>query len=44
MITPVDFGSKLLTAAAAIIVTVAAMAVAIVPATPAATTLIGAVA
>ena len=44
MITPVDFGSRLLTAAAAIIVTVAAMAVAVVPATPNANLIIGAVA
>ena len=41
MITPADFGAKLLTAAAAISVTVAAMAMAIVPASPSASLIIG---
>lgn len=44
MITPADFGAKMLTASAAIIVTIAALAFAIVPASPNATLIIGAVA
>ncbi len=44
MITPADFGAKLLTAAAAVVVTMSAMAFAIVPATPTASILIGGVA
>lgn len=44
MITSTDFGARLLSAAAAIVVTVAAMATAIIPATPAASILVGGVA
>lgn len=41
MITSQDFGAKLLSASAAIVVTIAALATAIVPATPQATLIVG---
>ena len=44
MLTSTDLGARLLAAASAVVVTVAAMATAIIPASPAATLLIGAIA